>query len=52
MMEIIQFLQANLSQLELLKQGKLSLVGVSKSETKAILEAFEEDLHQKGAFWF
>ncbi|MFF2176730.1 competence pheromone ComX [Lysinibacillus sp. NPDC058147] len=47
MIKIIQFLQENVSVLELLKEEKVSLVGVTEAETHAILEAFEEEIDVK-----
>ena len=51
MIKIIEFLQNNPMVLDLLKQEKISLVGVSAIESKAIVEAFEEDLSPMSAFW-
>lgn len=44
MIKIIQFLIATPSLVTLLKEDKLSLIGVTKLEQQAILEAFTEQV--------
>lgn len=51
MEKLIQFLEANKHILELLKAGKVSLVGVNQLETQAIVGAFDEELLGKTGFW-
>ncbi|MGE7908215.1 competence pheromone ComX [Lysinibacillus xylanilyticus] len=51
MIRIIQLLQENESLLELLKEQKVSLVGVTEIENLAILSSFEEEICQKSLFW-
>lgn len=51
MIKVIQFLQENPIMIQLLKEEKVSLIGVNEVERIAILEAYNEDLTQEGAFW-
>ncbi len=51
MIKFIQYLQENTQILELLKENKISLVGVNELETKAILEAFNGAVCQKQPIW-
>lgn len=51
MIKTIQFLQENVTILELLKEKKVSLVGVTEAETQALLEAFEEKTCTKSIYW-
>lgn len=52
MIKMIQFLQENVTILELLKEKKVSLVGVTAAETQALLEAFGEDINLgKSNYW-
>ena len=51
MIKIIQFLNKNVNIVELLKENKVSLVGVTETETQAILEAFDEKLCAKIIYW-
>lgn len=51
MIEIIHFLQENPEILQLLKDQKLSLVGVSAADVMAILEAFTEDFRLGYLVW-
>lgn len=52
MIQIVHYLNKNPDVLQLLKDNKLSLVGVSKSDLSAIIEAFEENTQQRRLFWF
>lgn len=51
MIKFIQYLQENNGILELLKQNKVSLVGVNPNEQKAILEAFDEKISKGNGIW-
>ena len=51
MIKFIQYLQENTQILELLKEKKVSLVGVNERETKALLEAFNEGDSQQRSVW-
>ncbi|WP_431027179.1 competence pheromone ComX [Lysinibacillus sp. LZ02] len=52
MIKMIQFLQENANIVELLKEKKISLVGVTEAETQAMLAAFEEELNlEKSNYW-
>lgn len=51
MIKFIQYLHENTQILELLKEKKISLVGVNEIETKAILEAFNEEFCQQQPVW-
>lgn len=48
---IIQFLQENANILELVIQGKVSLLGVTEKELAAILEAFSGDISPLKSIW-
>lgn len=52
MLKIVQLLQENNNILKLLKENKISLIGVKPNEQKAILEAFDEISIQDKAIWF
>lgn len=52
MIKVIQYLQENMEELELLKQGKVSLPGVTKMEVQAIVEAFNEQPTSRKGVWF
>lgn len=51
MIKIIQLLKENPDMIQLLKENKLSLVGINEIEKTAILDAFEEDIKQKSGYW-
>ncbi|MFF5995676.1 competence pheromone ComX [Lysinibacillus sp. KU-BSD001] len=52
MIKMIQFLQENANIVELLKEKKVSLVGVTETETQAMLEAFKEELKlERSNYW-
>ncbi|AMO85177.1 competence pheromone ComX [Solibacillus sp. FSL W7-1472] len=51
MLKIIQYFKENPTMFQLLKEEKISLIGVSEVEKVSILEAFEEDVKQESAFW-
>ncbi|PAD23146.1 competence pheromone ComX [Terribacillus saccharophilus] len=51
MINIVQFLEKNPSILELLKEKKVSLLGVTELETRSILESYEKDLSTKSMLW-
>ena len=51
MIKFIQYLQENIQILELLKEKKVSLVGVNEIETMAILEAFNEEFCPQQPVW-
>lgn len=52
MIKIFTFLQENVAILELLKEKRVSLVGVTEEETQAVLEAFGEDIKlEKSNYW-
>lgn len=42
MLKVIRFLQENKETLELLKQQRLSLIGINQIEQMAIIEAFDD----------
>lgn len=42
MLKVIRFLQENKETVELLKQQRLSLIGINKIEQMAIIEAFDD----------
>ncbi|MEK5187236.1 competence pheromone ComX [Solibacillus sp. FSL W7-1324] len=42
MLKVIRFLQENKEIVELLKQQRLSLIGINKIEQMAIIEAFDD----------
>lgn len=42
MLKVIRFLQENKETVELLKQQRLSLIGINQIEQLAIIEAFDE----------
>ncbi|ETT84091.1 competence pheromone ComX [Viridibacillus sp. FSL R5-0477] len=44
MMKFIQYLQENPAFIQLLKDNKLSLVGVTSLQQKAIVEAYDNDV--------
>ncbi|MEO4052053.1 competence pheromone ComX [Solibacillus sp. CAU 1738] len=52
MLKIFQFLQENINILELLSEEKVCIIGVTEEETKAILEAFAEEISiEKSNYW-
>ncbi|MGE7021912.1 competence pheromone ComX [Solibacillus cecembensis] len=51
MQKIISYLVENHGILDLLKEGKVSLIGVSNEEVTAILDAFEIDITSKLYLW-
>ncbi|QDQ01047.1 competence pheromone ComX [Lysinibacillus fusiformis] len=51
MMNVIQYLEKNPSLVELLKEQKASLIGISAIEQKAILESFEEEVCVENGLW-
>jgi competence protein ComX len=51
MIKMVQFLENNPNILELLKEKKVSLLGVTELETKSILESYEKDLSKKSMLW-
>lgn len=51
MSKFIQYLMENPNLVVLLKEKKISLVGVSAVEQQAIIEAFNQPIHFKGLGW-
>lgn len=51
MIKLIHYLQENTQILELLKERKVSLVGVNEIEIKAIIDAFNERDSQQRSIW-
>lgn len=51
MLKIIHFLQENEEILALLKEKKISLIGVTPGEQVAILEAFDEKIYKDNGLW-
>lgn len=51
MLKMIQFLKENNEVLELLKQNRVSLVGVTQNEQKAIMQAFIEKNSKGKGIW-
>lgn len=52
MIKMIQVLEQNPTLVELLREKKASLIGVSALEQKAILESFDEELCQESPIWY
>ena len=51
MRELIQYLIENPNLIVLLKEKKISLIGVSEVEQQAIIEAFNEPIYIGGNGW-
>jgi len=51
MRKLIQYLVANPNLIRLLKEKKISLVGVTAREQQAIMEAFNEPIYKIGVGW-
>ncbi|WP_433595595.1 competence pheromone ComX [Lysinibacillus xylanilyticus] len=51
MRKLIQYLLANPNLIRLLKEKKISLVGVTVREQQAIMEAFNEPIYINGSGW-
>lgn len=51
MRKLIQYLIENPNLIMLLKEKKISLVGVSALEQQAIIDAFHEPMHFRGVMW-
>ena len=51
MLKIVQFLQENPYILNLLKENKVSLVGVNTNEQRALIEAFDEESIKEKNIW-
>lgn len=51
MIKIISFLEENPSLLNLLKENKISLIGVTELEQQSIVEAFEEKICLVNRIW-
>lgn len=51
MSKMIQYLMENPNILKLLKERKLSLIGVSAVEQQAIIESFNEPIYIKNNGW-
>lgn len=52
MIKAMQYLEQNPGVLELLREKKVSLIGLNDSEEKAILESFDEDVRLENGLWF
>lgn len=51
MLKTIQYLNANPEILGLLKENKVSLVGLHENEVESILETYSKDAIDPGMYW-
>lgn len=51
MLKMVQLLEQNPTLVELLREKKASLIGVSALEQKAILESFDEEVSSENGIW-
>jgi len=52
MINMIQYLEQNPSMVTLLKEKKASLLGVTETEQKAILDSFDEEYSSESLIWY
>ncbi|KOS66974.1 competence protein ComX [Lysinibacillus contaminans] len=51
MIKAIQYLEQNPMLVELLREKKVSLIGVNDLEVQAIVEAFDDELRLENPLW-
>jgi UPF0288 family protein (methanogenesis marker protein 3) len=51
MLKTIQYLNSNPEVLELLKEKKVSLVGLNEDEVRSILETYASNAVEPGVYW-
>lgn len=51
MIKAMQYLEQNPALVELLREKKVSLIGVNDSEVQAIVEAFDDELRLENPLW-
>lgn len=51
MIKVMQYLEQNPALVELLREKKVSLIGVNDLEVQAIVEAFDDELLLESPLW-